>query len=111
MTLPSTIPLWINEVLDSYIEDKKCKELEEQLRISPTAIPNFTLVNGILQYKGKIFIGSTTDVRKKLLESFHNSALGGHLGERVTYSKLKSLFYYHGMKGDTSEYVKSCSIH
>jgi hypothetical protein len=33
MTLPSTIPLWINEVLDSYIEDKKCKELEEQLRI------------------------------------------------------------------------------
>jgi hypothetical protein len=84
--------------------------LEEQLRISPTAIPNFTLVNGILRYKGKIFIGSTTDVRKKLLESFHNSALGGHLGERVTYSKLKSLFYYPGMKGDTSEYVKSCSI-
>jgi hypothetical protein len=66
-------------VLDSFIEDPKCKEVEEQLRISPTVVPNFTLVNGILRHKGKILIGSTTNHRARLIESFHNSALGGAL--------------------------------
>jgi hypothetical protein len=109
MAISSTIPLWTNEVLDIYVEDHKCKELEEWLRISPSIVPNFTLSNGIIRYKGKFFIGSTTDLRKKLLESFHSSALGGHSDERVTYIKSKSLFHWPGMKGDTSEYVKSCS--
>jgi hypothetical protein len=94
-------------VLDSYIEDTKCKELEEQLRISPSVVPNFTLINGIISYNGKILIGSTTDLRNRLIESFHNSALGGHSAERVTYIKLKALFHWSGMEAENTNYVKS----
>jgi hypothetical protein len=107
MAISFVVPLWINEVLDSYIDDTKCKELEEQLRISPSFVPNFTLHNDILRYKGKIYIGTSTDLRTKLLESFHNSALGGHLGERVTYTKLMSLFHWTGMKIQITEHVKT----
>jgi hypothetical protein len=108
MPISSAEPLWINEVLDSYVDDTKCKELKEQLKISLTAVPNFTLHNGILRYKGKIYIGTSTNLKTKLLESFHNSALGGHLGERVTYTKLKSLFHWPGLKTDITEYVRTC---
>jgi hypothetical protein len=58
--------------------------------------------------KGKILVGSTTGLRHRLLESFHNSVLGGHSRERVTYTKIKSLFYWPGMKQDISEFIKSC---
>jgi hypothetical protein len=86
MAISSAVPLWITEVLDSYASNNKCKELEEQLRVATSAVPNFTMVNGIIRYKGKIFIGSTIDHMTRLLESFHNSTLGGHSGERVTYT-------------------------
>jgi hypothetical protein len=108
MAITSAIPLWVNEELDSYIEDAKCREVDKQLRISPTVVPNFTMVNGLIRHKGKILGGSTTGLRKKLLDSFHNSVLGGHSGERVTYNKIKSLFYWPGMKNDISEFIKSC---
>jgi hypothetical protein len=49
MVVSTTVPLWINEVLDSYIEDNKYKELEEQLGIFPSVVPNFTLINGIIR--------------------------------------------------------------
>jgi hypothetical protein len=64
MVITSAIPLWVIEVLDSYNEDTKCKELEEQLRISPIVVPNFTMANGLIRYKGKILVGSNTDLRK-----------------------------------------------
>jgi hypothetical protein len=45
MALTTAIPLWVNEVLDSYIEDAKCKELEQQLRI--IVVPSFSIANGL----------------------------------------------------------------
>jgi hypothetical protein len=66
LAISTALPLWIQEVLDNYSSDAKCKELEEQLIITPSASPNFTLVNGILKHKGKIFISSTTDLRTRL---------------------------------------------
>jgi hypothetical protein len=108
MATSTAVPHWITVVLDSYIEDPICKEIEEQLRLTPSVIPNFTLSNGILRYKSKILIGSTTDLRKRLIESFHSSALGGHSGERVTYIRLEALFHWPGMKAYITKYVKSC---
>jgi hypothetical protein len=34
--------------------------------------------------------------------------LSGHLGERVTYTKIQSLVYWPGMKTDISKFIKSC---
>jgi hypothetical protein len=108
MAITAATPLWVTEVLDSYKEDAKCKELEEQLRISPTALPNFSMANSLLRYKGKILVGRTSDMRKRLPESFHNSVLGGHLGERVTYNGIKALFYWPGTKTEITDFIKAC---
>jgi hypothetical protein len=93
MAITSAVPLWVQEVLDSYIGDAKCTKLEEQHRILPNIDPNFTMANGLIRHKGKILVGNTTDLKKRLLESFHSSSLVGHSGERVTYHKINSLFY------------------
>jgi hypothetical protein len=108
LAISAAIPLWVTEVLNSYTEVTKCREWEEQLRVSPSAIPHLTISNGLIKHKGKILVGNTTDLGKRLLESFHNSILGGHLGEKVTYTKLKSLFYWPGMKSDVAAYIKTC---
>jgi hypothetical protein len=88
--LSTAVPLWINDVQASYVADPKCKEIEDHLHIKPDSMPNFTMTNGIIRYKGRLYIGSNTELRHNLIQSFHSSALGGHSGDRVTYNKLKS---------------------
>jgi hypothetical protein len=108
LSVSIVVPLWINDVLSGYTNDGKCKELEEQLRINAASAPNFTLTNGIIMYKKKIYVGSTTDLRRQLITSFHDSTLGGHSSERVTYTKLKNLFHSPAMKTEVSEFIKQC---
>ena len=57
-----------------------------------------------------MLIGSTGELKQKLITSFHDSALGGHSGENATYKRIKLIFHWHGMKKDTTEYVKQCAV-
>jgi hypothetical protein len=109
MSTSQALPLWINDVIASYAQDEKCQALEEKLRINHAAVPNFTINNGILRYKGRIYVGTTSDLRHQLIASFHDSALGGHSRERVTYTKLKALFHWLALKAVVTECIKNCS--
>jgi hypothetical protein len=106
--LSSVVPLWIHDVQSSYVDDAKCRELEEQLHIKPDSVTNFTLTNGHIRYKGRLYIGSKTNLRRNLIQSFHCSALGGHSGDRVTYNRIKSLFHWPGMKAEINTFIKNC---
>jgi hypothetical protein len=64
MSISTAVPLWINDILSSYAQDEKCKELETQLRVNPASVPNFTLNNGIIRYKTRIYVGSNSNMRK-----------------------------------------------
>lgn len=85
MAITTSIPLWINDVIKSYEGDEKCQELESQPSIDAQAHPYYSLLKGIIRYKGRLYIGSNTVVRRQLITSFHDSPLGGHSGERATY--------------------------
>jgi hypothetical protein len=61
----TAVPLWMNDVKYTYIQDPKCKELDEQLHVKPDTIQNFTLTNSLIRYKGRLYIGSTTDLKKQ----------------------------------------------
>jgi hypothetical protein len=87
------VPSWVTDVQASYMGDPKCKELEQQLHVRLDSITNFTMTNGLIRYKGRLCIGSSTDLKTNLIQSFHSSALGGHFGDRVTYNKTKTLFH------------------
>lgn len=108
MAISTVIPSWITQVLQSYENDTKCSGMITKLSVNTEALPNVTLVKGLLRYKGRLLIGSSGNLRTQLLQSFHNSALGGHLGERATYQRLKLHFYWHQMKKQVTEYVKIC---
>lgn len=104
------IPTLITNVVDSYATDTKCQELESQLRINSQAHPPYTLTRGILRYKNQILVGTSTDLRTRLQHSFHDSALGGHSGERATYQRAKQLFYWPGMKKKSSILLNTAQL-
>lgn len=78
--------------------------------MDPSAEPNYTLHGGILRYKNRVVVGANTKLRHQLIMSCHTSALGGHLGERARYQRLKLLFHWVGLKQAVITYVKECPV-
>lgn len=91
-------PVWMAEISDSYNGDKTATELFQQLALDPTSKPNHQLLQGIIRYKGAIWIGNKLDLHNKIFAAFHDSPVGGHSGFPVTYRRIHSLFRSSGMK-------------
>lgn len=79
--------MWITEVVKSYGQDQKYKNIIAELAVDEKAHPHYTSKHGILRYKSKIVIGNNTSLRQDLIQTFRKSELGGHSGERATYQR------------------------
>ena len=91
-------PQWLEEVISSYSGDDHAKDLIAKLSLASDAVPHYTLRDGLLRYKSRIWIGQNLQLQTKLIAAVHDSVLGGHSGVSVTYGRLKQLFAWHGMK-------------
>jgi hypothetical protein len=74
--LSTVTPKWIQEILAGYQLDADSLEKIAKLSIDPAIVPNYTLVDGLLRYKQRIWIGSNVALQHKLLTACHASALG-----------------------------------
>jgi hypothetical protein len=108
--ISSCQPKWLTDTKGSYDKDPSILEMIQKLTIDPSAIPHFTLVDGVLRYKFRVWIGNDEELKMKLLEACHASTLGGHSGILVTYRRMKSVFAWKGMKKSVHAFVSSCMI-
>jgi hypothetical protein len=103
-------PQWVEEVLLSYDNDDHAKDLLIKLSLDSAAVPNFSLRDGLLRYKSRIWVGQNLALQSKIISAVHDTAVGGHSGISVTYSRLKSLFAWRGMKTTVQRYVSACAV-
>lgn len=80
------------------------------LSINPSSIPKYLYTKGVIRYKGRVFIGAVTELRRRLISIMHESAVGRHSGNLVTYQRMKTLFYWPGMKKEIEAFVQECEI-
>lgn len=66
--------------MDGYAEDTFCMDIVSKLSIDPTAVPHFSLKDGLLRFQNRIWVGANPVLHQKLLQACHSSALGGHSG-------------------------------
>ncbi|WVZ69502.1 hypothetical protein U9M48_018276 [Paspalum notatum var. saurae] len=103
-------PHWLDEVLQGYTADTHAQDLIAKLLLDPMAVSSFSLSAGLLRYKGRIWIGNNPSLQTRLLQACHDSAVGGHSGFPVTYSRIKQLFAWQGLKKAVRAYAQSCLI-
>jgi hypothetical protein len=104
------IPKWLSEVQESYVSDPDCTKLLQELAIDEASHNHFTLQSGILRFKGKIYIGSSTKLRDKVFDTFHSSAFGGHSGIKATLHRIQQSFYWPKLKNYVTDKVAMCPI-
>lgn len=68
------------------------------------------MTNGVIRYKGRIWLGHHVEAHQAVLAALHDSGLGGHCGIAGTYNKIKALFAWPHLKADVQYYVTNCQV-
>jgi hypothetical protein len=108
--LSTCSPTWVQKIQEGYQGGSKAQELLTTLAVSPDAIPHYTLKDGLLCYKNRIWLGTNEQLHQQVLQALHCSAIGGHSGFIVTYRRLKQLFGWKGMKSTSHAFVQNCLV-
>lgn len=103
-------PVWIQEVVNSYVVDPKAQQLLIELAVVSPNTSGYSLPDGLIRYKKKIWVGSNTALQTKIIHAFHASAIGGHSGSKATYHRIKKLFHWPGLKTVVEDFIKQCTI-
>jgi hypothetical protein len=56
--ISSATPAWLSDVYSSYANDPREQDLLIALSVKPDSVPHFSLRQGLLRYKDKIYVGA-----------------------------------------------------
>lgn len=108
--LSVAIPDWVQEVVEGYKDDLDASCKIQTLCINSGAVPDFSLKDGVLYFKNRLWIGNNITLQQKILANLHTAAVGGHSGIQVTYQRAQQLFAWPHLRASVTQYVQVCSI-
>jgi hypothetical protein len=108
--MSSSTPAWLTYVVTGYDSDPAVLKLIQELSLAPDSHPPYTLADGVLHLRDRIWLGNNKALQQCIMVALHTSAVGDHSGFPVTFSRLKKLFAWRGMKSDVKNFVANCSI-
>ncbi|KAG8916674.1 hypothetical protein FRC01_002921 [Tulasnella sp. 417] len=71
---------------------------------------NYEVADGILTHRGKICVPKSTELRRKIVQSRHDSILAGHPGRIHTLELVKRDYEWPSMTKFIFAYVDSCDL-
>ena len=110
VAISSCTPAWQENLIQGYEEDAEARKILTELALHPENSKGFFLVDGILRYKGRVWLGTNSLAQQHVIQALHSSGLGGHSGVAATYHRIKSLFAWPKMKSAIQTYVEQCTI-
>lgn len=110
LAIPTSTPKWPEIVVEGYQQEPQSKALLTELSLTGTNDKGFSLTDGVIRYKNKVWLGNHTATHNAVLQAFHSSGPGGHSGITATYHKVKGLFAWLGMKQGIKDYVSKCQV-
>jgi hypothetical protein len=104
-TLTEVKPLWIQEVLNSYVTDEEAQRLLAELVLHSPNEQGFSVQLGVIKKGSQIWVAQNPALRTKIIDALHDSIVGGHSFCLATYQRVKRLFWWKGLKLDVKLFV------
>lgn len=73
-------PAWLEDIISSYNSNPHAQRLLEQLAIRPDPKGWFALQQGLIRFRGRIWLGGSTALQQQIIGAFHDSSLGDTRG-------------------------------
>lgn len=69
----------------------------------------FELRDGLLFFNNRVWLKPDNPFLVSLIEEFHSTPIGGHLGFVKTLNRLQMSFYWSNMHKDVKQFVRQCA--
>ena len=99
----------VGELDQQVHNDKSLCKLMFDLERDQDSHPRYTLVQGRLMFKGRLVVPKGASIITTLFKEYHDGPVGGYSRVLKTYKRLKSDFYWAGMKNKIEQYVAACT--
>jgi hypothetical protein len=99
------VPSWIQKLQDGYADDDHSKKLLTELSLSSDKVKDYTLMDGVIRFRGRVWVGNNKLAQQHILVALHDSGLGGHSVMAATYQRVKQLFAWPGLKQSVQDFV------
>jgi hypothetical protein len=96
----------LHEIQKGQLEDEKIQEIK--CNIKEEKSPSFSKDEGVLWYKGSIYVPNVKELKDMILCEAHESTYSIHPGGNKMYHDLKATYWWYRMKRDAAEYVALC---
>lgn len=101
-------PQWCTEIVEGYKSDRHAQELLVKLASATTSPSHFSLQDGLIRFKQRVWVRNNSDMQQQLIKAFHSSPLGGHSGIPATTKRLQHFFAWPSLKKHVEQFVRSC---
>lgn len=88
--------MWKEELEESLVNDEETKTLIAKLVIKPINSDGYSFDKDELKKMGRYYVGNSTDLRKRICDTMHNSSEGGHSGVAASIKITERIFFGQG---------------
>ncbi|GAU26773.1 hypothetical protein TSUD_317710 [Trifolium subterraneum] len=100
--------LFLDHLRQSLLNNPTFSTLLSKIQTNPSSFPQYKIHNGLILYKNRIWLDCSSPFCAQLLEEFHSTPLGGHMGITKTLARLKANFFWEGMRESVTKFVSNC---
>lgn len=93
------------DIKRSVLHSSAYRNLLDKIQHQPEAYPDFSLHTGWICYRGKLWLPTDNPYIPMLLDEFHSTPLGGHMGEAKTLRRLRDILFWDNMHRDVRRMV------
>jgi hypothetical protein len=108
LTMPNFV--FLDQLKQALASSPAFNTLVRDITTSPASLPHHQIHDGLVLYKGRIWLDRTIPFCTTLLEEFHSSPIAGHMGVNKTLARLQANFWWENMKQDVQTFVSQCLI-
>lgn len=90
--IPVSKPKWKEVIIEGYHQDEVAKVLLTELSITGYNDRGYALMDGIIKYRGRGWLGNHVEPHQAIMLAVHTSGLGEKYEITTTYNKIKALF-------------------
>ncbi len=104
----------LREVKEALLSDEVTKDYKSLLQSGPRefkkSLEEWNYENGLLLYRGKVYIPKSTDdhLRQRIVQIHHDLPSAGHPGRWKTYELVSRNYWWPGMSVFVKNYVTGC---
>jgi len=103
-------PDWITDLKSSYPADPHTTTLLHSLQHDNSCPKGFTLQQGLIIRKGRLWLVKNSPFQHQVLEFIHSNPTAGHSGYHNTVHRNKANFYWPSMRKDIKLFVRECPV-